>query len=1154
MSTRTISTRLAVDGEESYKQAIAKCNAELLTFKSQINLVETAFKGNANGMDALSEKVEALEGMYEKQAEKVSKLREALHNCQKAQDEYAARVSTASENIERCENALERLGSSTGSAAEEQKALTAELDEWKGKLSEAEAGQAAAERGVQNWQRQLNNAGADLLRLDEELEKNKQYLSEAESSTDGCAASIDKYGKEVKKAGEESKGFGEKSSGAVETLAQALAAAGLAEKVKDVTAALYDCVETFSSFESQMSAVQSISGATGEEMAKLAAKAKEMGASTKFTATEAGQAYEYMAMAGWKSRDMLDGLEGIMNAAAASGEDLGAVADIVTDGITAFGLTAADSGHFVDVLAAASSNANTNIGMMGETFKHTAPVAGALGYTVEDTALAIGLMANAGIKGSQAGTALRGMLSNLAKPSEQAARYMDKLGISLTDSEDNVRSLSDLMEILRREFDGLTEAQKAEYAAGIAGTEAMSGLLAVVNASERDYQKLEAAITECNGAAEEMAQTKLDNYQGQLTLLESAVYGFKVAVGETLTPALGAMAEAGTEAFSWAAEFVEENPWLVQAFAGAAGGVAVLTGGLAAYTAASAAAEAVQAALNTTMSLCPVVAVAAAIGGLVAVLASCAAGVSEASAGTDALTASLEKSKGAYEALQESMGAESSSVDAAIISLENLLAVEEKSAVQKELIQKKVEELNEKIPGLALAYDAAADSINVASEALEKMADNAGAQKEYAAQMERLNELGNEQAQIENQLIETKEKLNEKLKEAEWDSFGGAMNQAAAEVVALQQDVETLTAAQEENAAQIEELTAGMEAYSEAQADAAAKSAEMTARTAEMETRIDELAARIKQLNEAYQEAYAEAYNSITTQLGLFNELDGTAKTSVGHLIDTLKGQVAYMETYAENMQRAMEKGVDEGLVRKLMDGSEESAQILASIVKGGQEDIQALNEEFARVEEGKKTFSQTVADMETDFKQKTEELVRDLNDAVQDMDVAGEAYQIGMNNMQGLIDGAADMRGDLVAEYEDMAYAALEAYRRIVDQASPSKKFKQVGRYDIQGIIQGAKEEKRYLAAAYEENAKAALSSMKKHLPSTLEAPSPMAAAEQRTAAILETAANRENGPPIQIYVDRMEVRDNADVENVARALYYLTEQKRRERGRGTL
>lgn len=308
------------------------------------------------------------------------------------------------------------------------------------------------------------------------------------------------------------------------------------------------------SFESQMSKVQAISGATGSELEALTEKAKEMGATTKFSATESGQAFEYMAMAGWKTEDMLGGIEGIMNLAAASGEDLAATSDIVTDALTAFGLSASDSGHFADILAAASSNANTNVGLMGETFKYVAPVAGALGFSAEDTATAIGLMANAGIKGSQAGTALRSIMSRLAKPTDDVAIAMSELGLSILNSDGSMKSLNEITGDLRSSFAGLSEAEKASMAATLGGQEAMSGLLAIVNASEEDFNKLQSAIygatDELTGysAAAEMAETMQNNLAGQLTSLRSAAEGLGIELYESVKQPLTDIAKTGVEA------------------------------------------------------------------------------------------------------------------------------------------------------------------------------------------------------------------------------------------------------------------------------------------------------------------------------------------------------------------------------------------------------------------------------------------------------------------------------------------------------------------------------------------------------------------------------------------------------------------------------
>lgn len=303
-------------------------------------------------------------------------------------------------------------------------------------------------------------------------------------------------------------------------------------------------------FEAEMSKVSAISGATGDELSSLTDKAKEMGAKTKFSATESAQAMEYMAMAGWKTADMLNGIEGIMNLAAASGENLATTSDIVTDALTAFGLSAQDSTHFADVLAAASSNANTNVSMMGETFKYVAPVAGALGFSVEDCGVAIGLMANSGIKAGQAGTSLRQMLSRLTKPTKEVQTAMNTLGLSLTDSVGNVKSLDTVMSDLRSGFSGLSKAEQTQIATSLAGQEAMSGLLAIVNASDEDFNKLKDSIYNADGAAAEMAATMQDNLAGQITILKSGLEGLGISIYESVEVPLKNLASVGVKAIS----------------------------------------------------------------------------------------------------------------------------------------------------------------------------------------------------------------------------------------------------------------------------------------------------------------------------------------------------------------------------------------------------------------------------------------------------------------------------------------------------------------------------------------------------------------------------------------------------------------------------
>lgn len=365
----------------------------------------------------------------------------------------------------------------------------------------------------------------------------------ASTSLSALHSGLSKVGSLAKSAGSAVlSGLGKGITAITKGVAAGVTAAGTA--IAGATAA---AVKVGSSFEAAMSSVASISGATGSDFTALETKAKQMGATTAFSATEAANAMEYMAMAGWKTTDMVSGIDGIMNLAAASGADLAQTSDIVTDGLTAFGMKASESGRFADVMAAASANANTNVEMMGETFKYVGAAAGAMGYSIEDMAVATGLMANAGIKGSQAGTALRSTITRLAKPTKEAQTAMDALGLTVTNSDGSMKSFGTIMGDMRKGMQGMTEDQKAAYAAMLGGQEAMSGLLAIANASDEDFNKLTSAIQDSSGAAQEMAAIKLDNLQGDVTILKSGLEGLGIAIYDNIKGPLRSVTQTATE-------------------------------------------------------------------------------------------------------------------------------------------------------------------------------------------------------------------------------------------------------------------------------------------------------------------------------------------------------------------------------------------------------------------------------------------------------------------------------------------------------------------------------------------------------------------------------------------------------------------------------
>ena len=496
------------------------------------------------------------------------------------------------------QNSLTKLNSITGKidAYKKQEAalesnrqklerLTAEHDKLQREMSETAAPSEELRQKMAKNEKQIAATTAKIEAQEQRLQTLGSELSDAGVNTANLSAENERLAKtydKVKKSQEElakvSAALEQNNAAISQTKTQL---AGTLGTLAALGGAIYaGPVKKAAEFEAQMSTVKAISNASADDMKRLSEEAKHMGATTQFTAVEAGKALEYMAMAGWKTDQMLGGLPGIMNLAAASGEDLGQVSDIVTDALTAFNMTADQSGRFADVLAQASSNANTNVSMMGATFQKVAPVAGALGYSVEDMSLGIGLMANASIKAEVAGTSLKTALANMAKPTKQMQAYMDKYGISLTNADGSMKTFREVIDNLRSSLGGLSESEQVAAATAIFGKESFAGMLAIVNASDADFKKLSDSVNNAAGAAERMAQIKLDNFEGKVTLLKSAFEGLQIALGDALLPTFTQGAEKAAELISKLTEFINANPELVRT-------IVKVTAGLLAFKAAA---------------------------------------------------------------------------------------------------------------------------------------------------------------------------------------------------------------------------------------------------------------------------------------------------------------------------------------------------------------------------------------------------------------------------------------------------------------------------------------------------------------------------------------------------------------------------------------
>lgn len=1126
MAVRTISTKLAVEGEAEYKQKIASCNSELKTLKSSLALVQSEYKNNANSMEALTAKGEALNAMQTAQAKKVAELEKALANCQKAQTTYADRVAEAEANVSKYEKALADLKDSTGDTTEEQAALTAELEKWKEELANAQAGQAAAERGAQNWQQQLNKAKVELNDTTDAIEKNNQYLAEAEQSADGCATSIDKYGKEVKDAGKESKDFGDKSKDAVNQLAATLAAAGITAAVKEIAEALLDCSKAAETFETSIAKVATIADTSSISLEEIQAKIITLSSETGKSASAIAEATYSAISAGVDTASAVEFVEKATRLAAGGFTEAETAVDVLTTALNAYDLSVEETERVSDILITTQNLGKTTVDALAQSVGKVIPLAAAYGVEMDNLGAAYAVLTANGVATAEAGTYLKAMLNELGDSGSTVAGVLkEQTGKSFADLMAGGASLGDVLAILGDSVGGNATAFNELWSS----TEAGVGALSIFNKGAENFNSVLGEMQNSAGATSAAYGTMADTTEFAEQRMNTALENLKITIGTQLNPALEKLYNTGASAFEWASDFVEENPWIVSAISALVIGIGTLAAGVTVATAATAA-------FNAVLAANPVGLVVAGVVAATAALAAFCLSIGAADEDTRAFTESLEETKTAYEELSASMEEEQAATAATADSLKSLLEVEEKSAAQKAAISEMVAQLNEDVPNLGLAYDSASDSINMTTEALDALVEHAAAQEEYEAQVARLSELYTEQAEITARLEEAQAALAE------------AQETGSGNTRTLQNNIDELTASLEDNQAQIAALEEESAEFGEWQE----KSAQATQ---EMQSTVSGLISEMEALQTAYEDSHAKAVESIEGQLGLFNELDGSAKTSIDNLIETLKGQVSYMETYAANIQKAMELGVDEGLVKKLSDGSEESAQILAAIVAGGEDEIAALNEQLAKVEEGKNAFGDVVAEMETDFSDKMADIEKRMQECVDELDVSVEAGAAGAATIEGYIEGAESMRSSLVSTYRSLARAANNAYKSELDIHSPSRVFKEDGRNTIRGDIEGAEEMRGELERTYESLAQSAIRAYERGQPKGTEAEA-VAAQQKQTAALVAAAAGKQDGgaPVYQFHVDKMEVRDDEDVRRVAQELYYMTEREKRSRGGGSL
>lgn len=472
--------------------------------------------------------------------------------------------------------------------------LQQQYDNIQKEIKETEGYSSSLQNKLLSKQQQIDKTSSSLQHQTDKLNQMGSALREAGVNTGNLTSESARLSNQMstlkerqEAVAESAEEFGNASASAFSTVQSAIAAAGVAAAVKEVADAYKECIDIAADFQATMSTVEALSGATGGEMRQLNAYAKELGATTKFTAVESGEAMTYMGMAGWDAQEMMSGMDGVLQLAAASGEDLAMTSDIVTDNLTAFGLKASDTAHFSDVLAAAATNSNTSVSIMGETFKNCAALAGALDYSIEDVAVAVGLMANAGIKGSNAGTALKNVFNGLLGGVTLTSKAFGEVEYSAINADGTMKSFGETINDLRGYFDQMTGAEKMQNAEALAGQRAMAGFVSIMNSTDDDFKSLTENIKKCDGAASKMAKIKLDNLKGDITLMNSASDALKTTLGEMTNKELRGLTKMTTGLLGDVNGFVQANPVLVKSVGAFVGVLGAATAGMTAFSAIS---------------------------------------------------------------------------------------------------------------------------------------------------------------------------------------------------------------------------------------------------------------------------------------------------------------------------------------------------------------------------------------------------------------------------------------------------------------------------------------------------------------------------------------------------------------------------------------
>ncbi len=1117
MPTREIKTSLRIEGDSQYQSAIKKINSELTTMRSEMKAVDAQYAGNEKSLDALKAKTESLTRQYDQQKVKLETLRSALANARSEQERIDKVVEQCRENYNRAQRELEEYKNSTDKTAEGQKQLEDALAEAKKELEVAEKASRTAGNAVEDYGRKSNYTQAEIYKLGKELKDTKEDLVQARIESNQTGNAVRNLGNEMQDSAQKGQDFGEKSKEGVDTLAAALTAAGIKESLEAVTQAIKDCLDASVQFESAITGVYKTVDGTSAQLQRITDGVKEMSTEIPATTTEIAGVAEAAGQLGIATEDVLDFTRVMIDL----GESTNLSADEAASALAKFanitGTAASDYSRLGSVIVGLGNNFATteaDIVAMATRLASAGTLAGLTEAEIMGLATA---MSSVGIEAEAGGTAMTQTLSAIEKAVAESGDSLDEFArIAGVSSEEFANKWeNNAVEALQLFIAGLGDLDAQGESAtivldemGLSGVRQSNMLKSLALAADTLTGAVELANVswEENTALTEEAGKRYETTESKIAMARNAFDNLKVAIGDQLNPALEAAAEAGANAFTWATDFVENNSWVVGAITGVTTAIGLLGVGVAGYTVATNIAIPATQAFTSALLANPVGQVAVALTAVVSAVSGFTVALTNAELPENRFKENLIKARQAtdeleisIENLNQTISENEFNIDQVKVYIEELERLEERGLENigvNQLYQETLEKIQELMPELAVTIDETTGAVEGGTEALLLQAEAWGKQ-EIAAEALRILEDGKnayEETKLaieenaaamepyQEELAALAEQLNSTNSEIEygstqwWDIYNRmseltgvvipeyiAQDEALREELALQHESFMLL----EGA--ITATQVAQEAYSEGMVDTKTK-------LDEFNEKIDSIQGELESLQAEYEEAYNSAYTNISGQFGLFETMDTVVATSVGDMIASLQSQSAYMDEYAANMQRAAALGVDQGLIAELSDGSVESAAILKGIVEDGGQNVDKLNANFKKVQEGKEAFSDQMAKMATDFDDRMDDITSRMNQLTDELDMYREAAGAADNTVQGAIDAISARLDDMYSMGYSMGLEQMRGYRNATQQASPSRAFKKLAHNTTLGVEIQVQEDLPAIRKSYEELAEASM------------------------------------------------------------------------------